>query len=692
MKRVTVRFMSIPMYLLLVLSSVSLFAQYNVRVKFPITVTANGGAFSNTLQFGFAPEAGYCVDSTHVPFAECDSALEMYLPPPPPGGILDARWVDSRSGSGACLDQGISDNFHQAVSESQVDTFRLQFQPSSTGYPITISWLPGMGAYCDSMKLRKTSTVFIDMLAQTFTIISAADEINRVSIIVYGLRGVQEAPPIPVLLQPSDGDTGLGGSAIFSWEAVTFDSDIQYRFEVSEDSLFSLLHYEGVSNTTSMNVSGFTKDTKYFWRVKAISSLEGCYQDVPYSFRTAPEFDTITVIQGTNGVISPGTIVVSRGSDTTFTITPTTGYHIDSVFVDDVYVGAVASYDFTNTSSNHTLTAKFAINTYTLTITPPVHGTITLNPDLSLYNHGTIVEITAVPDTIYVFDGWGGDVSGTTNPLFLTMDGDKVVAGSFIDSRDTAYLRTSTMEQWALAQDTKGKYVSNKKKFDRVFFKFTLVADSTGILSLDFMGTVSTGAITRGATTLDTLATFDNVKKLKDTLVVTLGDIVTIEGMGNVGKWIKVKYAWGAKGKFAYVTGYLKNVRGLPMPNLHNVGEEMFKQNAFPTGLVVGIPQGTKKANSVIHKKYADVQKSLLKIQKFAPLLHTQGPRCLDSIGTKIFIPQKLSLPPNTSKQNNKLFAEQLTLKLNVAASATKKFPLGLDELMYFDVSDSSNP
>ena len=50
------------------------------------------------------------------------------------------------------------------------------------------------------------------------------------------------------------------------------------------------------------------------------------------------------------------------------TITPDAHYHVADVLVDGVSVGAVSSYDFTRASTtNHTIAAEFAIDTYTIT-------------------------------------------------------------------------------------------------------------------------------------------------------------------------------------------------------------------------------------------------------------------------------------------------------------------------------------
>ncbi len=79
---------------------------------------------------------------------------------------------------------------------------------------------------------------------------------------------------------------------------------------------------------------------------------------------------TITATAGSGGSITPsGAVVVDHGANQTFTITPSTGYLIAGVVVDGSSVGAVASYTFTNVSADHTISASFAINTVTFTIT-----------------------------------------------------------------------------------------------------------------------------------------------------------------------------------------------------------------------------------------------------------------------------------------------------------------------------------
>jgi uncharacterized repeat protein (TIGR02543 family) len=52
--------------------------------------------------------------------------------------------------------------------------------------------------------------------------------------------------------------------------------------------------------------------------------------------------------------------------------------------------------------------------------------------------HGTNATLTATPATGYVFSGWSGNATGTSNPLTLLMNGNKTVGASFSqDNRDS---------------------------------------------------------------------------------------------------------------------------------------------------------------------------------------------------------------------------------------------------------------
>lgn len=79
------------------------------------------------------------------------------------------------------------------------------------------------------------------------------------------------------------------------------------------------------------------------------------------------------------------------------------------------------------------ITANFAgEGIYSLTIVPPANGTITVDPLRDLYAQDEQVTLTPVPALGYMFSGWGGDASGTDNPLILTMTGNKTISAAFV--------------------------------------------------------------------------------------------------------------------------------------------------------------------------------------------------------------------------------------------------------------------
>jgi poly(beta-D-mannuronate) lyase len=58
-------------------------------------------------------------------------------------------------------------------------------------------------------------------------------------------------------------------------------------------------------------------------------------------------------------------------------------------------------------------------------------GTVMLDPPNGIYSKGTVVTLTAIPDTGNQFNGWGGDLSGSENPTALLMDAHKSVTVIF---------------------------------------------------------------------------------------------------------------------------------------------------------------------------------------------------------------------------------------------------------------------
>ena len=71
---------------------------------------------------------------------------------------------------------------------------------------------------------------------------------------------------------------------------------------------------------------------------------------------------TITASAGAGGTISPsGPVIVTQGSNKTFSINPNSGYQIADVTVDNISQGPQSTYTFSNVTANHTIAASFSI-------------------------------------------------------------------------------------------------------------------------------------------------------------------------------------------------------------------------------------------------------------------------------------------------------------------------------------------
>ena len=110
---------------------------------------------------------------------------------------------------------------------------------------------------------------------------------------------------------------------------------------------------------------------------------------------------TITATAGTGGSISPsGSVSVAQGGSQTFSIAANTGYQISSVTVDGVSQGAISSYTFSNVTAAHTISATFAVRTYTITASAGTGGTISPSGSVSV-NHGASQTFTIAANTGY---------------------------------------------------------------------------------------------------------------------------------------------------------------------------------------------------------------------------------------------------------------------------------------------------
>ncbi|MEL7589493.1 MAG: ice-binding family protein, partial [Prolixibacteraceae bacterium] len=130
-----------------------------------------------------------------------------------------------------------------------------------------------------------------------------------------------------------------------------------------------------------------------------------------------------------SGGTTAGSGSYSAGTEVTVTASPNAEYNFMNWTDNGTIVSAASSYIFPLNAST-TLVANFAVNTYTLNVTA-VNGTVVKNPNLTAYNSGATVQLTATPSPGYTFTSWSGDATGSANPLTVTMNANKNVTANF---------------------------------------------------------------------------------------------------------------------------------------------------------------------------------------------------------------------------------------------------------------------
>jgi hypothetical protein len=131
---------------------------------------------------------------------------------------------------------------------------------------------------------------------------------------------------------------------------------------------------------------------------------------------------TVSASAGPHGGIDPGgPVPVNYGADRAFTITPGTGYHLDSLYVDGTPVTPATSYSFTNVTANHTIHATFAIDVFTITASAGIHGAIDPSGVVAV-DYGASRAFTLTADAGYHLDSLyvDGAPVGPVSPLTLT--------------------------------------------------------------------------------------------------------------------------------------------------------------------------------------------------------------------------------------------------------------------------------
>jgi uncharacterized repeat protein (TIGR02543 family) len=176
-----------------------------------------------------------------------------------------------------------------------------------------------------------------------------------------------------------------------------------------------------------------TRTAKYKYTLDLVTGVTGP-ADVNtkwYQSATLDNLKTVTfaatVVGGVGGSVSPEASGYLIGDTAIVTAYPLAGYTF-----------AGWGGDATGTTNpikivmnaNKAVTATFSAGPqYKLTNTIVGSGSVT--PATGNYAQNSVQSLTAIPAAGYIFSGWSGDVTGTSNPISLTMSSNKNVTATF---------------------------------------------------------------------------------------------------------------------------------------------------------------------------------------------------------------------------------------------------------------------
>jgi uncharacterized delta-60 repeat protein len=141
---------------------------------------------------------------------------------------------------------------------------------------------------------------------------------------------------------------------------------------------------------------------------------------------------SLTITAGEGGTTSPlpGSHGYGEGATAVITAVPNSDYGFIG-WAGDVPSGHENDNPVTIIiDSDKSITAHF-IRTFQLIIAAGKGGTTDPEAGTHVYDSGTRVTITAIPNENFEFKGWSIDASSTENPLIVTMDKDKYIVASF---------------------------------------------------------------------------------------------------------------------------------------------------------------------------------------------------------------------------------------------------------------------
>jgi len=280
-----------------------------------------------------------------------------------------------------------------------------------------------------------------------------------------------------------------------------------------------------IGNVTTYTVNNLTDGQTYYVSVTAYDSSSnesGFSNEVngaatsptqTYAYTLATDPTGLQVMVDGTMYNTPQTFTwVSASSHTLSVLSPQSGSAGTQYGFASWSDGGGQSHTIMAPSSATTYTASFNTQYSLTTSTNPPAGGAVNPPGLNWYASGQGVSISATANTGYGFSGWTGDLSGSTNPASLTMNGPKSITANFTHSGSlvvtpSAGLNISGKQGGTFSPSRQTYMLQNK---GQVPVKWN-VSKKAGWVALSLTG----GSLTPGGTAQVTVSITNAAKQLK---------------------------------------------------------------------------------------------------------------------------------------------------------------------------------
>lgn len=270
--------------------------------------------------------------------------------------------------------------------------------------------------------------------------------------------------------QPSSQTIGAGTNAIFSVAASGTGLTYQWK-----KNMVNLSNTGNISGATTANLTiASTSQTDAASYTVLVSNSGGT---------TTSSEATLTVVNPPAITAQPQSVTATAGQNVQFNVSASGSglsyqWRYNGAFIGDatnstvsfsnVQSSQVGSYSVVIINAAGSVTsANATLNiVYSISLSGVGSGSVGVSPSQATYASNTVVTVTATPSAGKRFLNWAGDVSGTTNPLSVTMNANKNIVAVFSDGTndiivDNTDANATFTGSWTTSTGTAPFYGSN---------------------------------------------------------------------------------------------------------------------------------------------------------------------------------------------------------------------------------------